>query len=493
MMAGNMEELKKALALSMFDKGIVKFGSFTLKSGLQSPFYLDIRTIVSYPATLKVVGQIMWNMIKSIKHDVICGVPYTALPIATVISTEFGKPMIMKRKEQKKYGTKKIVEGVFKENDTCIIIEDLVTSGMSVFETVGPLQKVGLVVKDVVVLVDREQGGRANVQAGGLNLHSVFTISEILNLLQSEGRIKGKCVDEVMTWIRNNQTTKKSKPKPLTFSERASLTNNPVAQNLFNIMETKKTNLCFSADVTTLEEVKKLADLTGPYICLLKTHVDIYPDYSEEGIKELKKIAQKHNFLIFEDRKFADIGNTMFHQFSGGTFKISSWADITNAHTLPGPGIIDGFKKVINETKSSCGLLLLAQMSSKGNLITKEYTKETVALAEKNLDSVLGFICQNKLSDKPGLIHMTPGVNLKSKGDSLGQQYNTPEIAVGDKGTDLIIVGRGIYKDPNPATSAQNYAQRAWKAYESRISSNSLKRKAIDIELSRKRQKIENK
>jgi len=483
----SMEQLKKNLAISMYDKGMIKFGKFTLKSGIESPFYLDVRTVVSYPETLKTVGKLMWDMIKNVKHDVICGVPYAALPMATAISTQFGKPMIMKRKEQKKYGTKKLIEGAFKKNDLCVIIEDLVTSGMSVFETVKPLQEVGLVVKDVVVLIDREQGGKTNVEAGGLNLHSVFKVSEMLTFLKDAGKIEKTIVDEVLTWLENNQTTKTTKKKPLTFSERAALTNNPVAKRLFKIMETKKTNLCFSADVKTLEEVKQLADLTGPYICMLKTHVDIYPDYSEVGIKQLKEIAKKHNFLVFEDRKFADIGNTMFHQFSGGVYKISSWADITNAHTLPGSGIIDGFKKVIKETKSSCGLLLLAEMSSKGNLITKEYTQETIKMAENNLDSVLGFICQKKLSDKPGLIHMTPGVNLKSKGDALGQQYNTPEIVVGEKGTDLIIVGRGIYRDSDPCGSAQRYSQSAWNAYETRVG----KRKREETEQPRKKAKAE--
>lgn len=132
--------------------------------------------------------------------------------------------------------------------------------------------------------------------------------------------------------------------------------------------------------MTSLEDLLQLARNVGPYICLLKVHVDIIGftslDAMQSGLQELKAIAEEHDFLIFEDRKFADIGNTMYNQFTGGVYKISSWADITNAHTLPGDGIISGFKKA----QSGCSLLLLAEMSSAGNLISGEYTDKTVKM-----------------------------------------------------------------------------------------------------------------
>ena len=134
-----------------------------------------------------------------------CGVPYTALPIATAISIAHNKPMVMRRKEVKDYGTKKIIEGNFQAGQNVLVIEDLVTSGMSIFETIEPLEHEGLKVTDIVVLIDREQGGKTHIQDKGYNLHSVLTISEILETLQQTEKLETSMVNQVRTFIKENQ------------------------------------------------------------------------------------------------------------------------------------------------------------------------------------------------------------------------------------------------------------------------------------------------
>ena len=196
------------LVLQLFEIGAVKFGSFELKSGIISPIYIDLRVIVSYPQVLETVADLMWNKIADYDFDIICGVPYTALPMATAISLKYGKPMVMRRKEAKDYGTKKIIEGHFLAKQKCLIIEDLITSGMSIFETIEPLEQEGLVVKNIVVLLNREQGGQKNLESKGYHLTSVLSMTELLDILLTQNKINEKTFAEINNFIKHNKIKK---------------------------------------------------------------------------------------------------------------------------------------------------------------------------------------------------------------------------------------------------------------------------------------------
>lgn len=173
----------KPLILSLYEIGAIKFGDFTLKSGNKSTIYLDLRQIISYPEVLRAVGETIWQQVNGYPVDMICGVPYTALPIATCIALKQDLPMVMRRKEPKDYGTKQRIEGAFKTGQQCLIIEDVITTGSSILETAEDIEVAGLKVKHVGVLIDREQGGKENLQQHHYNLHAAFTLKEVLNTL----------------------------------------------------------------------------------------------------------------------------------------------------------------------------------------------------------------------------------------------------------------------------------------------------------------------
>jgi len=197
--------MHEKLILELFKIGSIKFGEFKLKSGIISPIYIDLRLIVSYPKILKMVAEAMWEKIKNLNFDLICGVPYTALPIATALSLKHNIPMVMRRKEKKDYGTKQLIEGIFSKNQNCLIIEDLITSGASIFETIEPLEESGLKIKNIVVLINREQGGKKYIEKKGYKLQAVFTISEMLKILENKKLLPTEMVMKVKTFLKNNQ------------------------------------------------------------------------------------------------------------------------------------------------------------------------------------------------------------------------------------------------------------------------------------------------
>lgn len=184
------DTLLSKLADELLEAGCIKFGEFTLKSGLKSPIYIDLRQIISYPKLLEQVGAAYLPWLKELTFDRIAGLPYAAVPIATAISLQGNYPMIYPRKEAKSYGTKADIEGEYHPGETVVIIDDLATTGGSKFEAIEKLTSAGLLVKDVVVLVDRQSGAKESLEQAGYQLHAVLTISEMLNYWEEAGKVE---------------------------------------------------------------------------------------------------------------------------------------------------------------------------------------------------------------------------------------------------------------------------------------------------------------
>lgn len=194
-----------SLADGLLEAGCIKFGEFTLKSGLKSPIYIDLRQIITYPKLLADIAQAYLPLLASLQFLRIAGLPYAAIPIATAISLAGDYPMIYPRKEAKAYGTKAEIEGEFHAGETVVVIDDLATTGGSKFEAIEKLTGVGLVVKDVVVLVDRQSGAKESLEQAGYSLHAVLTISDMLAYWESTGKVDKEKIAATRAFLAENR------------------------------------------------------------------------------------------------------------------------------------------------------------------------------------------------------------------------------------------------------------------------------------------------
>lgn len=448
--------------LELHKIGVIKFGAFTLKSGLLSPYYIDLREMISYPKLLEGISKRLSEKVQELDFDVVTGIPYTALPLAVLVASQLGKPLIFMRKEEKAYGTRKMLIGRPNPGAGCVVIDDLITTGESKIEIAEALEKEGVVVKDFVVVIDRSSGGRDDLKKNGYDLHSLMTIEEIGSVLLKHNLIteeKKREVDEF-----THAVSEKTGPKKGIYSA------NPLTNQLVDLIWKKKSNLILSLDVEDQADFFQILEETAEEIVVLKTHLDIMADFDDTVIPRLQEYAERYHFMILEDRKFADIGNTVRKQYRSGIYKISQWAEFVTVHPIAGDGILQGLFEGISNRSS----FLLARMSSRHNLITAGYTRQVLEIGKNHPEVVSGFIGHGKdaadirrFKNKfpPGFLLLMPGVKLEKGSDSLKQQYITVEEAVRG-GADCIIVGRGVYGSDSPGENAKIYRRRAWKEYE---------------------------
>tara|TARA_A200000113_G_scaffold216092_1_gene221032 strand:- start:271 stop:1386 length:1116 start_codon:yes stop_codon:yes gene_type:complete len=318
----------------------IKVGDFVLKNGNKSKYYFDMKLLISYPELLKKIGDELYKLLPD--FDIICGIPYGGLPIATYISVTYNKPMIYVRNKEKTYGTKNRIEGVYKKEDRCAIIDDVMTTGGSLQEAIYVLSN------------------KVNVVACGVifdRLQAKFKIDNLVSLYTKTDVVKYR-----LEKIRND----------------------------------KKSELCFSADHENAEKVYDIINEFGDKIVIVKIHFDTIEEKTRESFKnKMISLSIKHDFLIMEDRKFNDICHIVSKQYT----PLSNWVDMVTVHALVSKEVIQclsGAMIVANMSNNNY------DFSGKAYELAKNNTKNVIGfISQKRIGK--NFICMTPgvaLNDK---------------------------------------------------------------------------------------------
>ena len=403
-----MQDFTFSLVQQLIEHDCIRIGNYRLKNGAQSKYYFNMKQLIAVPSLIKTIGDALYAQMG--EFDIICGIPYGGLPIATYISVQYNKPLIYIRDKVKEYGTQSLIEGKYCKTDRCILLDDVITTGNSLISALSVLQKEVNIVKTCVVF-DRQQVLTPTIQC----LLMQYPRISLLNK-----------TDVVKYRLRDIQFRKKSK-------------------------------LCFSADSDDMETTVKILDDIGPQLVICKIHLDTIPTEQRRSFQEhIIQASIKHDFLIMEDRKFNDISHIVQKQYR----VFENWVDLVTVHVLVSQDVI----------RSLSGVMIVANMSNN----SYDFTRQATNLAITNEEHVVGFITQKRIhtydeietsrQQRPQrppqypphkqqrFVCMTPGIS-SSTVNNADQRYKTTS----NVDTDIFIVGRGIYLAKDPKDAVQSF------------------------------------
>lgn len=439
---------KQNIINDLIENQVIKYGEFILKSGEKSNFYVDMKSLVSFPnLSNRLINFINLDYNLKIKADIICGVPYGGIYFATIFSLLNNIPMILLRTTIKNHGTQKQIEGNYEEKQKVLIFEDVITSGISLIESIDILLKNNLIVSDVIVLLDRDKNGVENVKKHVKDKYNldinIYCFLNIKELLRQNLDINISSNDSICCFTKQ----------------------------LSSIIKKKQTNICLSLDETNWTKFFSILDKVKDKICLLKIHLDLMEDFDQNVINKLIIMSKAFNFMIWEDRKLCDIGNTnklivdkllsyKYKQSEDNKLEIFKYVPnikFNDLIDLNKKSLIDfisinptGGMESLKPLFGKIGIFVLAEMSCFGNIINTQNCMEILNMTNNNNKHISGVI--NQTIDKevihPNLLSLTPGVNLSQNKDGSGQKYRGLDKL--QHKPDILVVGRYIYKAENP-------------------------------------------
>jgi len=184
--------------------GSLRFGTFKLASGILSPYYVDMRLIPSDPeAFRRVIGfyTMVLGTTLAKRAQRLAGIPTAGIAYAAILAFNLSKPFLYVRKEEKDHGRGRRIEGILQPGERVLVLDDVITTGKNIIEAVEAIRSEGGIVEDTLVLLDRQQGGKANLQKAGVKLHAFATMTHIGQRLNARGMIDEAQLKEIMEQV----------------------------------------------------------------------------------------------------------------------------------------------------------------------------------------------------------------------------------------------------------------------------------------------------
>lgn len=427
-----IKSLKNVIFSKLIYLGIIKTGSFTLKNGSQSNIYMDLRQLINYPHLFLYLSKLLFleypnlldifsnsNSNNNYKGNTkLIPIPLGGIPLGFHLAFECKTSLLMIRDKAKDHGTKKLIEGIIESNDRYILIEDVITSGSSIIQTIEKITDHIKINSIQAIICICNRGNIETLQ--NIPVFSIFTLTEVQDYISN-----------YLAPLNNISY----------FHYGTSFSN-----KLYQLALFKKSNIIISCDFMTNQEILNCLQYIGSFIIAVKVHLDILESSNyTQFLTDLNTLKIKHNFLVIEDAKYADIDSIMIEKINNSQLDINNIADAFTMHAIAGLSILE-------EEKLKIPAIIVSEMSSSNNIITKEFTQKIINIIrekKENIDKRImlgGLVCQTHI---PTILNpfeiatLTPGINLELTNDTHNQQYKIPNLIDYKVGL-FWIVGRGI-------------------------------------------------
>jgi len=193
--------MNEKVAKALVEANVVQFGEFTLASGIKSPIYVNLRVLPSYPDSMILIADELSKVVKKIKPDVVAGAETAGIPLSTAISLKTKIPMIYVRKKPKSYGMNQLIEGELQKGQRVVLVDDMATNALSKLKFIQGIRKAGGIVNDVVIVLDREQGGVEALAKENVILRSLITLKELLQFMKNNNLMGDDKYNDILDYL----------------------------------------------------------------------------------------------------------------------------------------------------------------------------------------------------------------------------------------------------------------------------------------------------